>query len=412
VPNVLVPKCVSPNNKLSRGNSEGLDACVLTSVHPLDDVRIVRRQAVSLAEAGYTVLVIGADEKAEKRSFGRVEQANVSFRTVRGAKGPVQRWFGVTWRVLRAAIDEPAKVYHFHDPELIPAGIVLRCLGHRVIYDVHEDTAAAMMAKQYIPSPLRAVVGTMVRVLEALTAPFWSGVVTTSDAIADVFRRANSETVPVRNYPRLADLPEPDFARMNPPRPVVVSFGGLSMHRVADGIVNAAAHVSAPDVRIVIGGACESEATRAGLEAMPGWGRIEFLGMLDRPGMLSLLQEASVSLVLFSRAPNHMDVRSNRLFESMAAGLPVVVSDFPAWRAIVDEVGCGICVPPEDHLAIARAIDDLVANPEEAREMGVRGRAAFEQRFNWESQSLELQALYGRLIGPPTLPAHRRAASQ
>jgi glycosyltransferase involved in cell wall biosynthesis len=82
----------------------------------------------------------------------------------------------------------------------------------------------------------------------------------------------------------------------------------------------------------------------------------------------------------------------------MAAGLPVIASDFPLWREIVEEAGCGLLVDPKDPQAIADAMQWILDHPEEAAEMGRRGRAAVEARYNWEAESAKLVSLYRRLL--------------
>ena len=72
-----------------------------------------------------------------------------------------------------------------------------------------------------------------------------------------------------------------------------------------------------------------------------------------------------------------MDVRSNRLFESLAAGIPVLVSNFPKWRDFIDNTGCGLAVDPHNPESIARGLAYLLEHPEEAAQMGMRGRKLF-----------------------------------
>jgi glycosyltransferase involved in cell wall biosynthesis len=82
----------------------------------------------------------------------------------------------------------------------------------------------------------------------------------------------------------------------------------------------------------------------------------------------------------------------------MSASLPVIASDFPLWREIVDGAGCGLLVDPKDPHAIANAMRWIIDHPAEAAEMGQRGRKAVEQRYNWEAESESLIALYLDLL--------------
>ena len=81
----------------------------------------------------------------------------------------------------------------------------------------------------------------------------------------------------------------------------------------------------------------------------------------------------------------------------MAAGLPVIASNFPMWRELVEGCRCGICVDPMDSQAIAKGITWLFDHPEEADKMGQRGRKAIREHFNWESEARKLLALYDSL---------------
>jgi len=82
----------------------------------------------------------------------------------------------------------------------------------------------------------------------------------------------------------------------------------------------------------------------------------------------------------------------------MAAGIPVVASDFPIWRGIVDGAGCGLLVDPLDARAIAAAVQRLLKDPREAEAMGRRGREAVATRYNWTAQAEKLLAFYHTLL--------------
>ncbi|GIW56092.1 MAG: hypothetical protein KatS3mg082_2496 [Nitrospiraceae bacterium] len=104
---------------------------------------------------------------------------------------------------------------------------------------------------------------------------------------------------------------------------------------------------------------------------------------------MSVLARCVAGLVTYLPEPNHVEAGPNKLFEYMAAGLPVIASDFPAWRELLDGMGCALFVDPTDPREIARAIDWIVEHPAEAEEMGRRGRRAVEERFNWDNRRPE-----------------------
>ena len=100
---------------------------------------------------------------------------------------------------------------------------------------------------------------------------------------------------------------------------------------------------------------------------------------------------------MFRPAPNNIEAQPNKLFEYMAAGIPVVASDFALWRAIVDDTGCGLLADPCDPNAIATAVAYLLSHDREAEAMGRRGREAVARRYNWSAEEPKLLHLYADL---------------
>jgi glycosyltransferase involved in cell wall biosynthesis len=125
---------------------------------------------------------------------------------------------------------------------------------------------------------------------------------------------------------------------------------------------------------------------------------VELPGRLDRPEVMALLHDARVGLVLFQPVANYVEAYPTKLFEYMASELPVVASDFPVWREIVAEVDCGLLADPTDPIAVADAIEELLADPERAAAMGRRGRQAVLEHYRWEPQGARLLAMYSRLL--------------
>ena len=105
-----------------------------------------------------------------------------------------------------------------------------------------------------------------------------------------------------------------------------------------------------------------------------------------------------MGVIVFLPGPNHLDAYPNKLFEYMAAGIPVVASHFPLWREIIEGEKCGLVVDPHSPQEIGAAIQWLLDNPEEAEAMGRRGATAIAEKYNWETQGTKLVELYKSLI--------------
>jgi len=362
--------------------------CHLTSVHPANDTRIFEKECLSLAAAGYDVHLV-----APAAESGRVR--GITIAAVPPARGRVARAIVTTARVVARAMSIRARVYHFHDPELIPAGILLRALGKRVLYDVHEDVAADILDKQYLPRWIRGALARIVDVGERLAARGLSGVVAATPAIARRFPAARS--VVVQNFPlpsEVAPTNGPPYGRRSP---VVAYVGLISELRGAFEMVRAVGEVPAQQrVRLVLAGRFEP-ALEARVRALQGWRQVDYRGVLSRAGVRQAFAEARLGLVLFHPRPNHVESQPNKLFEYMAAGLPVVASRFPLWQQIVEGTGCGLVVDPLDPQAIAAAIQWLLEHSAEAEAMGARGREAVRARFNWLREEATLLECYASM---------------
>jgi glycosyltransferase involved in cell wall biosynthesis len=125
---------------------------------------------------------------------------------------------------------------------------------------------------------------------------------------------------------------------------------------------------------------------------------IRFVGRLRSSEALALASECSIGLATILPLPNYVESYPTKLFEYMALGLPVITSNFPLYREIVEVENCGICVDPEDPQEIADAIQRLIDDPELAIEMGKRGRAAALRSYRWDIEADKLLDFYRRVL--------------
>ena len=363
----------------------------LTTVHPPFDTRIFHKEAKTLAQAGYEVVLIAQHERNEVVD-------GVKIIALPRPRNRFVRIFGLTWRAFCLALRESAEVYHFHDPELLPIGVLLKLFtGAKVIYDVHEDVPQQILTKYWIPAPLRRPVAAVFNAVEKLLAWAVDAVVVATEGIAEKFARF--KPVVVHNYPHLEMLPNLSTRRREGGEKVLVYVGGISKLRGAIEMVRALEYLNpAWDIRLDLVGKLEPPELEGELQALPGYRRVRFLGWMQPENVYAHLAKADIGLVCLHPVPRFMVAWPVKLFEYMAAGLPVVASNFPLWKEIVEGNRCGITVDPLDPKAIAQAIEYLLTHPEEARQMGENGRRVVEEKYNWDREGAKLLKLYEELL--------------
>ena len=367
-------------------------AAHLSIVRAADDTRIFHKQCRSLAEAGYEVHLITAKPGAAVKENVRLHCLAPDSEP---AALPRRPW--LLYRSLVQAWRLEADVYHLHDPHLIPVGLALKLSGARVVYDVHEDYPAWARVKYRERPRWGRLIGLLWKLLETLAHRSLDGFVCANEAIASRFPR--SPTIVVHNFPR-ADFPAADALAYEHRPPTVLYVGVQSAARGFWEAVKAMELVpEGLDVRLrLVGRVVPSTLIDEGV-ACPGWQRVEYSPWQPPNVIERELGRARMGLVAPHALPNQTScLGSNKLFEYMAAGLPVIVADMPGWRWIVDDMGCVVAVDPRDPSALAGAIEHLLTHPDQAEEMGRRGRAAVDTRYNWNAEVGRLLALYRELI--------------
>jgi glycosyltransferase involved in cell wall biosynthesis len=362
----------------------------LTSVHPLGDNRIFYREAKGLADAGYDVALI----------VGRAPHEPVAGVPVIGVGEPrnrVLRATGTVWKVFRAARRERAQIYHLHDPELLWAGVLLKLLGHRVVYDVHEDAPKQIMNKFWIPWWAKRVLSVGTALVERAAAAVLDGIVAATPSIAERFPA--DKTVVVQNFPRVAAArvrdDAPDFADR---RYTFAYTGQLTAVQGLREIAATAAGLPEDLGDAIVAGFFDDDALEREVRASDGWKRIHFVGRVTPDEVLDVIHSARCGLVIDHPISNYLESYSTKMFEYMACGVPVVCSDFPFWQRIVADADCGVTVDPMDPVAVTKVVESLCRDPQEARRLGENGRRAILERYNWEHEFAKLDDLYRRIV--------------
>lgn len=366
--------------------------CHLTSAHQGLDIRIFHKECVSLANSGYdTHVVIVASPDEVKRAAAQ----GVTIHSLPLPASRTSRMLTQAWRCFTVARRLDADLYHFHDPELIPYGIILALHGKVVVYDVHEDVQKDILSKRWIPASLRKIVSMAYTALEYIGARYFFTIVTATESIAQRFKKITMHTEIINNFPILNELDSD--VQWGDKDAEVCYVGGIAKIRGITEVCQAMGLLQT-NARLNLCGRFAEPEVEQGVKSLPAWQRVNELGFVDRSGVRNVLSRSAAGLVTFHPAPNHLDAQPNKMFEYMSAGIPVIASDFPLWREIIQGNDCGLLVNPLNPAEIAQAIDFLVLNPDKAQQMGANGRKAAYERYNWAIEEQKLLAFYEQIL--------------
>jgi glycosyltransferase involved in cell wall biosynthesis len=362
--------------------------CHVTTAHPPRDVRIFVKECVALAEAGHqvTLLVAGDGEQSLERGVTiRFRSVSYTSRAGRILKAP--------GTLAKEIISLKPDVVHFHDPEFLLCALKMKRKGFQVVYDVHEDVPRQILSKYWIPTWLRKTVALLVERFENSRAARLDAIVAATPFIAERFQRINPNTVCVRNYPIPAEFPHNTTAE-KPFPPHLCYIGGVTAIR---GIREMVLAIENLNVILDLAGPVESCDFFEELKKLPGWNRKIYHGTVNRKEVSRIMTHSMAGMVLFHPLPNHFDALPTKLFEYMLAGIPVIASDFPLWKEIIEKNGCGLCVDPFNTEQVSGAIEWMLNNPHEVSAMGQRARQLAMHEFNWDVEKMRLIAVYEHL---------------
>jgi len=365
---------------------------MLTSVHPPLDTRIFHREAKAVAAAGCDVIVIAPDAPEGPVDGVRFER--------------IQSWGGragrpLRWPVLFAkAVRAKADIYHFHDPELLPWGLLLRLVtGRAVIYDSHEYLRESITTKYWIPEWLRGPAARFAASVERFVAKRISAVIVVTDDMGDRFRDVQENVVTVKNLPPMQTVPEPATRE-----PIVVYAGLIDRDRGLDILWETAelVHARHPEARFEFYGPIEwhglpDETVGRSAEEWASVG-VRLVGRIPFDDVGPSIARGWIGwLPLNPREPNFHLAWPTKLVEYMAAGLAIVASDLPTQAGVIRESETGLVVGEFTAEAHADAICRLLEDEELRKRFQANGKEAARVRYTWETEGAKLQTLYSKL---------------
>lgn len=363
---------------------------VVTTVHRWGDPRVFERETAAWLDWGCEVHVfVPAAAPPPRHGWSDTPRLHVhALPLPHGRAARMRLALGIGGVVARQGRFD---LVHFHDPELVPAMAALARRWPRTyfLYDIHEELPLEVRSKPWIAAPLRPLVAAGAHLLWALARASFSGFAPATEAIARHWPPARTRIV--HNYPKsLYALPHGEPARPDPAR--VVYIGGLTEVRGIRAMLEAVRSVrrGRAALRLELYGALNDTSLAPVVEAALAEGWCTHTPWLAPEVLAARARGAGVGLLPYLPVPDHLEALPTKLFEYMAMGVPVLASDFPLWRGIVQESGAGRVAAPESS-ALAVALAAMLDDPAALAAHAAQGRTAQRERYRWEAEREQLR---------------------
>lgn len=337
---------------------------VVCPVHDTRDARIVEREIGALLASGHEVTYAGPFS-----DYGNPPTAGVRAIDIPRASGRHRaRAIASSRRVLRREAPRHDVVL-LHDPELVPAMIGIRhpC----VVWDVHEDTPAAVGMKSWIPGPLKRPAAAVARRIER-HAESRMHLILAETAYADRFTRSHPVVLNTTAVPEEVSLSG---------RGRAVYVGTLTRERGGDDLIALGALVR-PDVSVEIIGNAHGDLVQR-LGDADRRGEVSWRGYVPNADALRSLEGATVGLSLLHDQANYRHSMPTKLIEYLAWGVPFVSTPLPLACDLAEASGGGVIVPFDDPGAVAEAVRALNEDDERRHAMAASGRRWVRDNADW-----------------------------
>ena len=373
----------------------GVRVCHLTPIEKVQDERAFTREALPSLAYGLRACILGPHSLS-----GPIKE--VEFVPAPKCRNRLTRILLAT-RLAFWALKQDADIYHVHDPEMIPAGLVLRLIfRRRVVYDTREDFPSMMLTKTYLPPGWRPAMSRLVSAIERLAARFLNAVITAdAGSLRPLARTGKSRKLVLYNFPNLQFFPESHAPEKQYD---VVYRGGLS-ERAGTFVLLSAIRLlwnRGVAVRLLLFGYTDNAQAEQFLkDSLISYGinhLVTLRGTISHDQMASTLSLARIAVCPLQKIPKFMNNIPVKVFESWACGLPVIATDLPPIRPFFAGRKLGMLVKPGDIHGLANAIYQMLAAPDLIEEYGRRARRLVVERYNTAMEIPKLLSLYERVL--------------
>lgn len=365
----------------------------ITTVHYRYDVRIHYKYCKTLSkEKCFDVIQVVADGKGDQQinNLEVLDLGNIKF-------GRLGRIIIGNLKVLSFSLKNKMDLMHFHDPELMPAMVLLRLTGKKLIFDMHENLPLQLLTKTYMPKILRNILSKLVGISQRTVFHFIAVIFAELSYSKHFTKIKQQETV--LNYPLKAEFES--ITENKRTRFTLGYMGSVAVERGALVMLQSIKRLreKGEEINIIFVGPIDDD-----LESLPiykqavkqGWAT--FKGRKKPIEGWCIMAQCHIGMAVLQDSPNFIESYPTKLFEYMLLKLPIITSNFPLYKAIIDDAQCGYAVEPSSIKKICNAILDIKNNTAKMKTMGTKGYERALVKYSWESTELEKTKFFYKKI--------------
>ncbi len=363
--------------------------CHIISGYFRQDERIFNRLCCTLIKSGFEVTILTNDGEPDEIVNSIKITSCKKARTSLDGRNSIMRVLFSSLDLFEKINEINADIYHLHSPEILLLGLYLKKKGKKVIYDAHEDIENLISEKNWIPNFLfKFLIAKLLKIYLNFVLNKIDGFTTPHHHLIGKYDSKLRGKL-ITNFPILKKESKNKFSDYEQRKNIICYTGTVYRFSNQEQIITAINKMKIP-VNYKIVGFIEQSFLQKLIQMSNKKNCPDFQGRLNQDRLRKFYLKASIGVVIY----DYVDVLgnklgsygTNKLFEYMEVGLPVICTDFLLWENVIKEYDCGICVSPRDIEGIYNAINFLLTNKERAFKMGLNGRKAIEDKFNWSSQ--------------------------
>ncbi len=370
---------------------------MMSSAHTYNDGRIMYREAASLQKNHEVELHICAP-------FDEKEIQGVKVYGLPMWNSPKDR-LKTIWILIQRIIKSNASAFHFHDPELLILVPLIKLIKRKkVIYDVHESYPNSIMDKDWIPKFLRYIIKLSFIFVERVMLSCIDAVIYTTDPVGERYNKIRKlNSVRINNVP-LNDIFKNKPSFYNDRENAIIFLGVIVSQRGVLELIQAFNEFrkTYSEYKLKFVGRIFYTKFRNQVEFLIKKNnlndKVYLLDPIPYKDIANELSNCKIGVVTYLPLGNNMACLPNKMFEYMAAGLPIIASNFAGYRKVIEPETCGICVDPTNINEITEAMKLIAGNPNKAEEMSQNSRNAYLKKYNWQKEEQKLLDLYTEII--------------